>query len=41
MKLQIAQWGNSLVVRLPMECTRVACACLCNPKYMQTGSENG
>ncbi|MDO8412991.1 MAG: AbrB/MazE/SpoVT family DNA-binding domain-containing protein [Gallionellaceae bacterium] len=24
MKLQIAKWGNSLAVRLPMECTRAA-----------------
>lgn len=24
MKLQIAKWGNSLAVRLPVECTRAA-----------------
>lgn len=24
MKLQIAKWGNSLAVRLPLECTRAA-----------------
>ena len=24
MRLQIAKWGNSLAVRLPMECTRAA-----------------
>lgn len=24
MKLQIAKWGNSLAVRLPMECVRAA-----------------
>lgn len=24
MKLQVAKWGNSLAVRLPMECTRAA-----------------
>lgn len=24
MRLQVAKWGNSLAVRLPMECTRAA-----------------
>ncbi|MBI4937882.1 MAG: AbrB/MazE/SpoVT family DNA-binding domain-containing protein [Nitrosomonadales bacterium] len=24
MKLQVAKWGNSLAVRLPVECTRAA-----------------
>lgn len=24
MKLQLAKWGNSLAIRLPRECTRVA-----------------
>jgi antitoxin MazE len=27
MKLQVAKWGNSLAVRLPVQCTRAAGLC--------------